>query len=332
MKFLFAAFLILFNLVCVYGQSPNSEGETFFSIELNQHSQIAVKTPFENPNSIENQKPSERENSSENKILSADFLNEKIEVPKFDLKTVIKREWKTQRILTPLENDGVEIYELKELDNDETTQSAGKDKFHWKPALIQSGIFLGIQHGFRMTQAKTRRELGGKFFKDWGKSVRRLHGWNDSDNFFTNYIAHPLQGSLTGRIFVNNSDFAKRQQFGRSKDYWESRLKAMIWSTAWSIQFELGPLSEASLGNVGIRDKRGYSTMAMSDLVITPTVGTGVLIFEDALDKYILKNLVEKRIKNRFIVRTLRIMLNPTTSFANVLRARRPSWREGRPL
>ena len=112
------------------------------------------------------------------------------------------------------------------------------EKFHWKPALIQSGIFLGIQHGVRMTaEGKTRRELDGKFFKDWGKAVRGLRGWQDSDGVFINYAGHPLQGALTGRIFVNNSDSAKKQEFGKSKKYWRGRAKAMIWSAAWSAQF-----------------------------------------------------------------------------------------------
>lgn len=222
---------------------------------------------------------------------------------------------------------------IKEVSFDEPVpKGEGKERFHWKPALIQSGIFLGFQHAFRMTQAKTRRELGGPFFRDWAQSVKNLRGWKDQDNLFTNYVAHPLQGGLTGRIFVNNSDRAKKQEFGKSKKYWESRFKAMAWSAVWSTQFELGPISEASIGNVGIRDKRGGPTMAWGDLVVTPIVGTGVVIAEDFIDKYILKNWIEKKISNKTVIKMFRIMLMPTTSVANVLRARRPSLREDRPL
>ena len=215
--------------------------------------------------------------------------------------------------------------------------AAGKqeqtEKFHWKNALIQSGIFLGIQHGYRMTQKKTRRELGGAFFRDWGKSVKGLRGWKDPDSFFINYVAHPLQGGLTGRIFVNNSDRAKKQEFGKSRAYWISRFKAMGWSAVWSAQFELGPISEASLGNVGIREKRGRSTMAFVDLVVTPTVGTGVLIGEDAIDKYILKNMVEKNArKTTAKIRILRSVLTPTMSVANLLRGKVPWKRDDRLL
>lgn len=206
----------------------------------------------------------------------------------------------------------------------------GKDRFHWKPALIQSAVFLGIQHGFRMTQKKTRRELGGPFFRDWSKSVKGLEGWNDSDNFFTNYVAHPLQGGLTGRIFINNSDRAKRQEFGKSKQYWETRLKAMAWSAVWSTQFELGPISEASLGNVGQHKKRGQNTMAWTDLVVTPVLGTGVVILEDAIDKFILKNWLERKITNKLKIKAFRIVFTPTSSVSNLLRLRRPSWRDYR--
>ena len=59
--------------------------------------------------------------------------------------------------------------------------------------------------------------------------------------------AGDVAGGVTGRIFVNNSDKAKKQEFGVSKEYWKSRMKAMAWSTFWSTQFELGPLSEASI-------------------------------------------------------------------------------------
>ena len=208
----------------------------------------------------------------------------------------------------------------------------GKEKFHWKPALKQSMIFLTFQHAFRMTETKTREELGGPFFRDWGRSVKGLQGWRDSDNFATNYIAHPLQGGLTGRIFVNNSDNAKKQKFGKSKEYWMSRLRAFAWTTAWSIQFELGPISEASIGNVGIRKKNGYSTMAYVDLVMTPFGGTALLVGEDAIDKYVLKNWLERKSSSKMRIRILRSFLTPTISVANLLRGQVPWKRDDRPI
>jgi len=40
------------------------------------------------------------------------------------------------------------------------------DSFRWIPALKQSLLFLGIQHGYAFTQPKTRHALKGNFFKD----------------------------------------------------------------------------------------------------------------------------------------------------------------------
>jgi hypothetical protein len=216
----------------------------------------------------------------------------------------------------------------------QSSQNKNKEKFHWKPALIQSAIFLGIQHGYRVLGQKyTRDELAGHFFRDWAKSVKSLRGWNDGNPFFINYVAHPLQGGLTGRIFVVNSDRAAKQEFGKSKKYWEGRLKAMAWSAVWSTQFELGPISEANIGNVGLRRKAGYSSMAYVDLVVTPLLGTGVLIGEDAIDKYILKNWVERNAQKTTVkIRILRSILTPMTSVSNMLRGKVPWKRDNRSL
>jgi hypothetical protein len=118
---------------------------------------------------------------------------------------------------------------------------------------------------------------------------------------------------------------AKKQEFGKSKKYWESRFKAMAWSAVWSTQFELGPISEASLGNVGLREKRGHSTMAWADLIMTPAGGTGLVIAEDSVDKYFLRNWLEKKTANKITIRIFRSIFTPTTSIANLLR-RRPPW------
>ncbi|HXH69569.1 MAG TPA: hypothetical protein VNI60_04395, partial [Pyrinomonadaceae bacterium] len=114
-------------------------------------------------------------------------------------------------------------------------------------------------------------------------------------------------------------------EFGKSKKYWESRFKAMAWSAVWSTQFELGPISEASIGNVGLREKRGHSTMSWADLIMTPAGGTGLVIAEDSVDKYFLRNWLEKKTANKITIRIFRSIFTPTTSIANLLR-RRPPW------
>jgi hypothetical protein len=224
------------------------------------------------------------------------------------------------------------IKNVNEEDACDPSQPAKSEKFHWKPAIAQSMAFLGAQHGFRMIQRKTTRELVGPFFRDWGQSVRNLKGWRDGDSIFVNYVAHPMQGSLTGRIFVNNSDNAKKQRFGKSKEYWRSRAKAFVWSTVWSTQFEIGPISEASLGNVGLRPRGGRRSTGYVDYVITPTVGTGWLVGEDAIDRYVLKGWAEKKSNGRLTrkVKILRSFLTPTASVANLLRWKSPWKRDDR--
>ena len=107
----------------------------------------------------------------------------------------------------------------------------------------------------------------------------------------------------------------------------------MAWSTFWSTQFELGPISEASFGNVGLREKRGHSTMSYVDLVVTPVFGTGLVIGEDAIDKYILKNWVERNARRTTLkIRVLRSVLTPTTTIVNLLRGKVPWNRDTRIL
>ena len=233
--------------------------------------------------------------------------------------------------------DRADLQRSKAADFDQTIEDTGVKptaiqentdfSFHWKPAMIQSGLFLAIQHGFRMTEPKTRDELDGPFFRDWKQSVKNLHGWDDGGKSFTSYLAHPMQGALTARIFVNNSGRAKRAEFGPTKEYWQTRAKAMIWAAVWSTQFEIGPLSEASLGNVGQKLYKGHhSKMTYGDLIVTPTVGVIWAVGEDAIDKYVLAGWIEKKVNNRFLMKIVRSVLTPTTSFANILRGRAP-WR-----
>jgi hypothetical protein len=68
----------------------------------------------------------------------------------------------------------------------------------------------------------------------------------------------------------------------------------------------------------------------MVDLVVTPTIGTGWLIAEDIVDRYIISKL-ESKIKNRPAKVFLRGLLNPSRSFASMLGGRAPWIRYDRP-
>ena len=198
---------------------------------------------------------------------------------------------------------------------------------NWTGVFSQSALFLSIEQGFRLgTQPGTRDALKGEFFDDWFHSVRATKGWGDGDDFLTNYIGHPMQGSVAGYIFVQNDPGGSLQVFGRNPSYWTSRLKAAAWSAVYSTQFELGPFSEASVGNVGYN---GDSLSGAVDLVVTPLAGLGWQIGEDMIDKYLIIR-IERWTKNPVTRMLARGVLNPTRSFANMMRLKVPWSRDTR--
>ena len=206
-------------------------------------------------------------------------------------------------------------------DDPKNDMPGSSEKFHWRDAIYQSVMIQGFQHGYAMlVQEKTRKALKGPFWADYWTSVKAFDGWDDGNRFFTNYIAHPMQGGMTGFIFVQNHDRAKRQKFNESKQYWKDRLKAMAWSAAWSTNWEIGPISQSSIGNVGLYGKQGWV-----DTVITPTVGTGWLVMEEALDRYLIRHIDSKNRLSKIVFRSL---LNPMRTVANILRFREPWYRE----
>lgn len=248
---------------------------------------------------------------------SNDLSVTKTDDVRFDISTGLKSLPKNSMTVTPRLFVN---FPVKDAANaaDDKERPAPDLSFRWKPAIGQSLLFLAVQHGYAMTQPKTRTALKGKFFKDYFRSVRSLHGWDDGGRFFTNYIAHPMEGALTGYIQVQNDPRGINQKFGADKAYWRSRAKAMAWSAAWSTQFEIGLISQASIGNVGLKGKQTWV-----DIVITPTAGTGLIVLEDAIDR-LTRPFIESRTDNKYIRIFSRMLLNPTRNFANLLRFEKP--------
>ncbi len=98
--------------------------------------------------------------------------------------------------------------------------------------------------------------------------------------------------------------------------------RAMVFSAVVSAQFELGPVSEASIGNVGMRNA---TKMAWVDLVITPVLGTAWMVGEDVIDERLLKQMDGT---NTVLRNTLRFLLNPSRSGANLSRRKWPWFRD----
>lgn len=186
---------------------------------------------------------------------------------------------------------------------------------------------LLIEHGSRIAfQEKTRRELRGNFWGDYRRSVRIPGQWDDTDAWWVNYIGHPIHGAAAGYVWMDHEPHAPTE-IGLESDYWSSRGRAMAWSAAYSLQFEIGPFSEASIGNVGIRPE----TTGWVDHVVTPIGAFGLIVAEDALDRFLVK-WVEARVRNRFVRATLRLVMNPGRTLSNSASGRAPWARDGRPL
>ena len=196
--------------------------------------------------------------------------------------------------------------------------------FDWGAATAESMRFLTIQHGIRLTQEKTFDQMSGPFVRDYLDSVKGLKTWRDGDSAFTNYVAHPMQGAVTGYIQVQNDPKGKRASITDGSVYWKSRLKAMGWSAVYSTQFEMGPYSEATIGNVG----KTPGTMGYVDLVVTPTGGFGIMVAEDAFDHFVVARL-ERHASPR-MMRVMRMVFSPNRTLSNVLRFKKPWRRDNR--
>lgn len=229
------------------------------------------------------------------------------------------------RFLTAILLSGLPIYgqdSAQVMTNILPARALSSQDFEWRSALGQSMRLLLIQHAFRTAaQAKTRREFGGPFVADWFDSVAATRGWGDQDGKFINYVAHPIQGGATGFVQIQNDPRGRRLEFANTREYWNSRTRALAWSTAYSVQFEIGPLSESSIGNVGKRK----GTSGYVDHVMTPAGGFALLIAEDAVDRYWIRPL-ESRTSSAALRRLYRTALNPCRSLANLLRGEAP-WR-----
>ena len=201
-----------------------------------------------------------------------------------------------------------------------TTSSPEKASIGWRSLLRDSLALLMVQHAYRIGfESGTRESLGGPFFKEWFASVRTLCCWDDGDRITTNYVWHPLLGSTASFVFANNHGASQATAIGNISRYWKVKGAQGIYSFVYSLNFELGPLSEASIGNVGL--KRGEMTYC--DLVVTPALGMLVSIGEDAARFHIIDRV--KR-RHRYWGNTLAILLNPTRAVANVMGGKLP-WR-----
>ncbi len=199
-------------------------------------------------------------------------------------------------------------------------------RFKWRPATYESLLYTGTMHAFNLlSEAGTRDAMTGPWVKNYLDSVRELRGWSDGDKFVSPYIGHTIEGGIFGYIWRQNSPKYRDVQWGDGRDYYMGLLKAMAYSAVWHTQWKIGPVSEASIGNVMLHASPGFIT-----LTDTPTLGAIDMIAEDAADRYIIIGL-ENRTANPLILGLARCFLNPSRAFANVMAFRKPWTRPLRP-
>ena len=217
---------------------------------------------------------------------------------------------------------------------------------HWGPLLREWWLDIGIEQSERiLMEPKTRDQLDGKFFQEWFSDVAqyRYGLWNDGDKFFTSNIGHPLQGAVVEGIFWQNDDRVRfSEQDFHSAAYRKALWQAFAFATLDAVQWKLGPVSEASIGHVGLPahwwDTPYYCNLlhdychprtGLNDLVTNEVGGTVLTIGFQWMDKHV-QVPIEKRFHNRAVIDTTRILTNPPASLANLLRFRRPWFRDNR--
>ena len=197
----------------------------------------------------------------------------------------------------------------------------------WKKLMKGSLLYLGVMHSFRLaTEQGTRDGLGNSLVGGYFQALGAMHGWSDGDSYYENYLGHPIQGAVSGYMWAHTDLKYRSVQFGGSRDYWMSRLRAYAFAWAFSEQFEIGPLSEASIGQI----QRYCCAYGFVDHIITPNGGLVWMVAGDALDRYVtvpIENHTQK-VGLRILAR---VGLNPAQSFANLMMMQYPWRRENRP-
>jgi hypothetical protein len=175
------------------------------------------------------------------------------------------------------------------------------------------------------------------YWRDYKQSLASwVHsGWNDGDPNIYGYVGHPMQGVATSYIYLQNDPKSEKLEFSKTKEYWRSRFKATVWNAVYSTQWNIGPISEATVEKYGTlhRDfwNRGnnqyrWTSMGQIDLVMTPVGGFGWLVGEDILDRFITRR-VEGATRNRFLIDATRCGLDPIRVGTNLLHGKRPWYR-----
>src|SRR5690349_6277517 len=86
-------------------------------------------------------------------------------------------------------------------------------KVEWSDLTRSSLRFLGVMHGFRLATEPGTRAGGFGVGHDFVRGLGNLHGWADGDPFYVNYVGHPMQGAVSGRLWLLYDPRYRRAEF-----------------------------------------------------------------------------------------------------------------------
>jgi hypothetical protein len=220
---------------------------------------------------------------------------------------------------------------LTECPDDETR--ARECHVHWHQLLIEASLYTAAQDAFNVYSGYWYRweTTHGKWLDRYFNSVLgwRWNIWDDGNPILDQYVGHPMMGSITNYMWIQNDPKGMTVDFGNNPQYWKSRMRALAFSTAFSMQWKFGPLGEAAVGHNGDHavDKDGKTNeTGWVELVTTPVGGLGWTILEDAVDKHVTRKLQQK--PRRAVTLLLISFLTPSRATANILRFRPPWYRD----
>lgn len=209
-------------------------------------------------------------------------------------------------------------------------------RVHWRQLLIESAIYITFQNAGNLYTGYWYRyeTTHGNW---WDRYIDSAAGWRwdrwaDNNPFLDDYVGHPIMGGITDGLWIQNDPKGMTLVQSNTWPYWRRNLRALAFTTAYSFEWKLGPIGEASIGHNGdhyyvdggvLTNETGWV-----ELVTTPIGGQLWTLAEDRLDLSVIPHL-ENFSRNPFML-LLYQFLNPARATANILRFRPPWYRDTR--
>jgi hypothetical protein len=208
-------------------------------------------------------------------------------------------------------------------------------RVHWHQLLIEATLYDAFQNAGNLYSGYWYRyeTTHGKWLDRYFDSVLgwRWGSWSDNNPVLDDYVGHPMMGSITDFIWIQNDPKGMTLEFSNTREYWKSRMRAMAFNTAFSLQWKFGPFGEAAIGHNGDHffEDKGVRTNETGwvELVTTPVGGLAWTVAEDAIDKHLVHKLEQKPRKPLTLLALS--FLTPSRATANILRFRPPWYRDG---